>query len=100
MNKRSTVIIVSGIAATVIIGLAISIHLRLSALEPEGHKEGETAEEVMNEILTGQPAHSGEGEKGDEGQVQESERGHTEEGNESFHSENETSEEVGHEETR
>jgi hypothetical protein len=28
----------------------------------------------MNEILTGQPAHSGEGEKGEEGQVQESER--------------------------
>jgi hypothetical protein len=78
LNKRSTVIILSGIvAAVVIIGLAISIHLRLSALEPEGHKESETAEQVMNEILTGQPAHSGEGEKGEEGQVQESEKGHT-----------------------
>jgi hypothetical protein len=95
------VIILSGIAAAaVIIGLAISIHLRLSALEPEGHKEGETAEEVMNEILTGQPAHPGEGDEGEEGQVQESEKGHTEEGKESFHSENETSEEVDHGENR
>jgi len=51
------VIIISGIAAAVIIGLAISIHLRLSALEPEGHKEGETAEEIMNEILTGEEGH-------------------------------------------
>ena len=76
-------IIISGIAAAVIIGLAISIHLRLSALEPEGHKEGETAEEVMNEILTGQPAHQNE-----------SEEGHVEE------SQNETSEEAGHEENR
>jgi hypothetical protein len=46
----------------------------------------------LNEILTGQPAHSGEGEKGGEGLVVESEEGHTEEGKESFHSENETSE--------
>lgn len=80
-------IIISGIAAAaVIIGLAISIHLRLSALEPEGHKEGETAEEVMNEILTGQPSHQEEGD--------ESEGGHVEE------RQNETSEETGHEQNR
>lgn len=82
-------IIISGIAAAVIIGLAISIHHRLSALEPEGHKEGETAEEVMNEILTGQPAHQEEG--------GESEEGHVEESEVSSRSENETSEEAGHE---
>lgn len=81
-------IIISGIAAAVIIGLAISIHLRLSALEPEGHKESETAEEVMNEILTGQPAHQEEG--------QQSEEGHVEESRESSHFKNETSEEVKH----
>ena len=79
-------IIISGIAAAVIIVLAISIHLRLSALEPEGHKEGETAEEVMNEILTGQPAHQEEGDDNEEGHVEESQ--------------NETSEETGHEENR
>lgn len=85
-------IIISGIAAAVIIGLAISIHLRLSALEPEGHKEGETAEEVMNEILTGQPAHQEEGE--------ESEEGHVEDSKVSSRSENETSDEEGHEDNR
>lgn len=79
-------IIISGIAAAVIIILAISIHLRLSALEPEGHKEGETAEEVMNEILTGQPAHQEEGDENEEGHVEESQ--------------NEISEEAGHEENR
>ena len=80
-------IIISGIAAAVIIILAISIHLRLSALEPEGHKEGETADEVMNEILTGQPAHQEEGDENEE-------EGHVEE------SQNEISEEAGHEENR
>ena len=92
MNKRSTVIIISGIVAAVIIGLAVSIHLRLSAVEPEGHKEGETAEEVMNEILTGQPAHTEE--------ANESEAGHIEESKELSHSENEAPEEVEHEEDR
>lgn len=92
LNKRSTVIIISGIAAAVIISLAITIHLRLSALEPVGHKEGETTEEVMNEILTGQPAHLEESEETEEGQTEESE--------ESVHSENETSEVIGHEENR
>jgi hypothetical protein len=61
------VIIISGIvAAAVIVGLAISIHLRLSTLEPEGHKENETPQEVMNEILTGQPAHQEDSEEGKE----------------------------------
>ena len=79
-------IIISGIATAVIVVLAISIHLRLSALEPEGHKEDETAEEVMNEILTGQPAHQGEDDESGEGHLEESQ--------------NETSEETGHEENR
>ena len=79
-------IIISGIAAPVITVLAISIHLRLSALEPEGHKEGETAEEVMNEILTGQPAHQEGGEESEEGHVEKSQ--------------NETSEETGPDENR
>lgn len=92
MNKRSTVIIISGIAAAVIIGLAVSIHLRLSAVEPEGHKEGETAEEVMNEILTGQPAHTED--------PNESEAGHFEVSKELSHSENEAPEEAEHEEDR
>jgi uncharacterized membrane protein YraQ (UPF0718 family) len=92
LNKRSTVFIISGIVAAVIIGLAISIHLRLSALEPEGHQEDETPQEVLNEILTGQPAHQEEGE--------ESEEGHIEESRESSHFENESSEEVGNAENR
>ena len=79
-------IIISGIAAAVIIGLAISIHLRLSALEPEGHRENETPQEIMNEILTGQPAHQEESDESEEGHVEESQ--------------NETSEETGHEENR
>ena len=83
-------IIISAVAAAVIIGLAISIHLRLSAVETEGHKEGETAEEVINEILTGQPA--------DTEEANESEAGHIEESKEISHSENEASEEAEHEE--
>jgi hypothetical protein len=86
------VIIISGVAAAVIIGLAISIHLRLSALEPEGHRENETPQEVMNEILTGQPAHQEEGE--------ESEEKHAEEQEGSALSENESTKVEGHEENR
>jgi hypothetical protein len=77
------VIIISGIAA-VIVGLAISIYLRLSALEHEGHEEGETPQETMNEIVKGQPAHTEEDEESEEGQ--------TEEHEESVQSENDTSE--------
>lgn len=85
-------IIISGIAAALIVGLAVGIHLRLSAVEPEGHKEGETAEEVMNEILTGQPAHTEEANEG--------ETGHIEESKELSHSENEASGEAEHQENR
>ena len=85
-------IIISGIAAAVIVGLAVSIHLRLSAVEPEGHKEGETAEEVMNEILTGQPSHTEEANEG--------ETGHIEEKKELSHSENEASGEAEYQENR
>lgn len=67
-----------------IIGLAISIHLRLSALEPEGHEEDETPQEIMNEIVTGQPVHREEDGESEEGQ--------TEEHEESVQSENDTSE--------
>jgi hypothetical protein len=59
------VLIISGIAAAVIVGLAIGTHLRLSALEPEGHGN-ESAEEIVQEILTGQPAHTEEGEESEE----------------------------------
>jgi len=48
-----------GSIIAVIVGLAISTHLRLSALEPEGHGD-ESAEEIAQEILTGQPAHTEE----------------------------------------
>lgn len=86
-------IIISGVAAALIInGLAISIHLRLSALEPEGHRENETPQEVMNEILTGQPAHT----EGSE----ESEKGHMEESEKSVHIENEESPEGDEKENR
>jgi hypothetical protein len=85
LNKRSTVIILSGIAAAVIVGVAISIHFRLSTLEPEGHREDETPQEIMNEILTGQPAHQEQGEESEE-------ELHTEEQEELIHSENESSE--------
>jgi hypothetical protein len=81
------VIIISGVAAAVIVGLAISIHLRLSAVEPEGHRENETPQEVMNEILTGQPAaHTEESGKSEEGHIEESEK--------SVHIENEESPEA------
>jgi hypothetical protein len=86
------VIIISGVAAAVIIGLAISIHLRLSALEPEGHRENETPQEVMNEILTGQPVHTEESEESEERHIEESEK--------SVHIENEESPEAEEKENR
>jgi hypothetical protein len=71
--------IVSRIASAVIVGLAISTHLRLSALEPEGHAANESAEEIAQEILTGQPAHTEE-EEGEEseGAVNNTESSHSE----------------------
>lgn len=62
MKRRSGILIIAGIAIAAIISvIAVSTHLRLSALEPEGHGD-ETAEEIAQEILTGQPAHSEENE--------------------------------------
>jgi hypothetical protein len=80
-----------GIAAAVIIGLAVSIHLRLSAVNLKVIKKVKRWEEVMNEILTGQPAHR---------EANESEAGHIEESKELSHSENETSEKAEYEENR
>jgi len=62
MKRRSTIFVVAGIAiAAVISVVAVATHLRLSALEPEGHGN-ETPEQIAQEILTGQPAHSEENE--------------------------------------
>jgi hypothetical protein len=62
--------------AAIISAVAVSTHLRLSALEPEGHGN-ETPEQIAQEILTGQPAHSEESEtKGESNN--ESEEGHSE----------------------
>jgi hypothetical protein len=69
-SRRTTVLIISGAAAALIVGLAISTHLRLSALEPEGHGD-ESAEQIAQEILTGQPAHSEEEEVEEEGELSE-----------------------------
>ena len=41
------------------------IHLKLSALEPEGH--GNESAEVINEILTGKPSHTETTTEEDEG---------------------------------
>jgi hypothetical protein len=58
MKRKSLFLAITSIAiVAVIIALAINTHLKLSALEPEGH-EDESAEEVLNEIITGKPSHS------------------------------------------
>lgn len=60
--------------------VAIATHLRLSALEPEGEEE-ESAEQIAQEILTGQPAHSEEDEAKEnatEGESGESGESHSE----------------------
>ncbi len=44
-------------AIAIIIALAVNIHMKLSAIEPEGHG-GESAKELLNEIITGKPSHS------------------------------------------
>lgn len=83
MKNRSRIMIIAGIAiAAIISAVAVSTHLRLSALEPEGHGD-ETAEEIAQEILTGQPAHSEENETKDNSAMsEESESGesHSESG--------------------
>ena len=67
MKRKSLFLAIIGIAivaviialaiVAVIIALAINTHLKLSTLEPEGHGD-ESAEEVLNEIITGKPSHS------------------------------------------
>ncbi|HLE34274.1 MAG TPA: hypothetical protein VI698_00120 [Nitrososphaerales archaeon] len=63
MKKRSTILIISGVAiAAIISAAAVYTHYRLLATEGE-ERGNETAQEIANEILTGQPAHSEENEK-------------------------------------
>ena len=58
MKRKSTVLLISGAAlAAIISAIAVSTHLRLSATEGQEHGN-ETPQEIANEILTGQPAHS------------------------------------------
>jgi hypothetical protein len=76
MSSLIPTFIISGIVAAIIIGLAIIIHLRLSALEPTGQ----------------QPAHPEGGKEGGEEHIGESKG--------SSHFEIEASEEAEHEENR
>ena len=57
MRRKSLLLVITGVAIAIIIALALNIHIKLSALEPEGHGD-ESAEEVLNEIITGKPSHS------------------------------------------
>jgi hypothetical protein len=57
MKRKSLLLVITAIAiVAVIIAVAINTHLKLSALEPEGHGN-ESPEDVINEILTGKPSH-------------------------------------------
>ena len=63
MKRKSVILLISGATIAVIISaVAVSTHLRLSALEGEEHPN-ESLQDIANEVLTGQPAHSEEGEK-------------------------------------
>ena len=56
--KRSTGLIITGIAIAASIGIvALVTHFRLLATEGEEHGN-ETPQEIAQEILTGKPAHS------------------------------------------
>jgi hypothetical protein len=57
MKRKSVLLLITGVAIAIIIVLAVNTHMKLSALEPEGHGD-ESAEEVLNEIITGKPSHS------------------------------------------
>jgi hypothetical protein len=57
MKRKSLLLTIIGIAVAIIIAMAINTHLKLSALEPEGHGD-ESVEEVLNEIVTGKSSHS------------------------------------------
>jgi hypothetical protein len=57
--KRTSILIISGIAiAAIISGVAVATHLRLSAVEGDEEHSNETPQQMINEILTGQPSHS------------------------------------------
>lgn len=51
-EKKIIIVSITGVALAIIIALAVNIHMKLSASEPEG-QGGESAEEVLNEIITG-----------------------------------------------
>lgn len=56
--KRTGGLIIAGVAvAAVIAGVALYTHFRLLATEGEEHGN-ETPQEIVQEVLTGQPAHS------------------------------------------
>jgi hypothetical protein len=55
MKRKSLLLVITGVAIAIIIALAVNIHMKLSALEPEGHGD-ESAEEVLNEIITDRKA--------------------------------------------
>jgi hypothetical protein len=57
MKRKSLLLVITGVAIAITIALTVNIHMKLSALEPEGHGD-ESAEEVLNEIITGKPSHS------------------------------------------
>jgi len=57
MKRKSLLLVITGVAIAIIMALAVNTHMKLSALEPEGHGD-ESAEEVLNEIITGKPSHS------------------------------------------
>jgi len=65
MKQKSLLLVIIGIAVAVIIAIAINTHIKLSALEPEGH--GNESAEVINEILTGKPSHTETTTEEDEG---------------------------------
>jgi hypothetical protein len=50
MKRKSLLLVITGVPIAIIIALAVNIHMKLSALEPEGHGD-ESAEEVLNEII-------------------------------------------------
>jgi hypothetical protein len=56
MKRKSLLLVITGVAIAIIIALAVNIHMKLSALEPEGH--GDESAEVLNEIITGKPSYS------------------------------------------
>jgi hypothetical protein len=55
MKRKSLLLVITGVPIAIIIALAVNIHMKLSALEPEGHGD-ESAEEVLNEIITDRKA--------------------------------------------